>query len=70
VVYKSMLEDNLLPGEEHALYIQTIHVSIGFFLAPCKRPSISGCLQRIVEVQRELFPLLKLLGLRLNGRTA
>ncbi len=38
-VYKSMLGDNFLSEQEPALYIQTIRVPIGFFLAPCKRPS-------------------------------
>ena len=57
-----MLEDNLLTVEEHTLYIQTIYLSIGFFLAPCKRPSHLRVFTADSEGSAGTFPLVETFG--------
>jgi hypothetical protein len=50
------------PRKEHSLYIQTIHVPIGFFLAPCKHPSHLRVFTADTGGSAGTFPLVETFG--------
>jgi aldehyde:ferredoxin oxidoreductase len=54
--------ENLLCMLERTLYIQTIYVSIGFFLAPCKHPSHLRVFTADTGGSAGTFPLVETLG--------
>jgi hypothetical protein len=62
VVYKWVLKRYILALEEHTLYIQTIYLSIGFFLAPCKHPSHLRVFTADKRGPTRTFPFVETLG--------